>query len=187
MVATKLVTAEELAEFPEDERVELIDGELIEMSPTQLDHVVIVSRLIYTLNLYQSEWRTIRAWAGEGGYIFRRGPDTVLVPDISVVTKSQLRGLKLGQPGMIDLIPTIAIEVKSPSDRESQIARKLAIYLETGVREVWWVRPDDRQVSIHRQETAPQVLAGTGTIESPELLPGFSLPLADLFAPIDEE
>jgi Uma2 family endonuclease len=187
MVATKQVTVEDLENLPEDLRVELIDGELIEMSPTSLDHVVITSRIVLFLNVYEAERRSIRSWVGEGGYIFRRGPDTVLVPHISIVTKAQLRGLKLGQRGMINVIPTIAVEVKSPSERESHIARKLSIYLESGVREVWWVRPDDRQITVHRQDEAPLAFSGDAVMERPDILPGFSLSLVELFAPIEEE
>ena len=86
---------------------------------------------------------------------------------------------------MIEVIPTVAVEVTSPTDGESHIAGKLALYLAAGVREVWWVRPDDRQVSIHRRDGAPFVFSGDAVLVSPDILPGFSLP-AELFADIEE-
>jgi Uma2 family endonuclease len=78
--------------------------------------------------------------------------------------------------------PALAIEVKSPSDREADIARNLAVYLAAGVREVWWIRPVAGQMSVHRPDRAPEIYGSDETFASSDVLPGFSFRLADLLS-----
>ena len=87
----------------------------------------------------------------------------------------------LNSKGFARFAPVIALEVKSPDDRESQIARKLAIYLAAGVAEVWWVRPAERTVTIHRPESVPRTFANDDTFNGSSVLPGFELSLSELF------
>jgi Uma2 family endonuclease len=74
----------------------------------------------------------------------------------------------------------IAIAVKSPSDREAEIARQLGLYLEGGAQEVWWVRPAERTVAIHRLDDPLELLRSGDTLTT-DALPGFALPLAAVF------
>lgn len=182
MVATKLMTIQELAALSADDRFyELIDGELIEMSPAGSTHMLVVSRLLESLILYASSRTGIRVLSGDGGYILSRNPDTVLVPDITLVTNDQVRSISAVGDQFAMTPPTIAIEVKSPSDREAQIARKLAKYLSAGVQEVWWVRPRERQISLHRPDRAPEIIEHGETLVGGDFLPGFEPPLSELF------
>lgn len=184
MVATKLLTVEEFAGIaPRGGRAELIDGEVREMSPAHGQHVYVNGRIALALYTQMAKQDQMFVGIGEGGYIVRRNPDSVLVPDLTVLLGDQVEQLAKTGHSFVDFAPAIAIEVKSQSDREVDIARKLATYLEAGVREVWWVRPDDRQVTIHRPDRTPEVISVTGFIESAELLPGFKLALTDIFEP----
>jgi Uma2 family endonuclease len=182
MVSSKLMTAEEFASLPENNvKTELIEGERIEMSPTGTRHLLVVSELVRLLVQYANGHPGVRVLVGEGGYLLHRNPDTVLAPDIAIITDEQMRSLSPQSDAFTSLAPTLVVEVKSPSDREAQIARKLSLYLAAGVKEVWWVRPQQRQVSIHRQDLAPEIIF-EGALESTEILPGFRLPLSELFA-----
>jgi Uma2 family endonuclease len=175
------MTAEELLALGEECRCELLEGELVEMSPTSVGHMVVTSRLAEALLLYFRANPIGRAWVGEGGYIIARGPDTVVAPDIAVVSLEQARDATPTTRGFFPFAPLIAIEVKSPWDREAAIARKLALYLEANVPEVWWVRPDHSIVTIHRPD-GPLDLLRSGDALTGAVLPGFSLDLAALFA-----
>ena len=184
MVATapKLFTVEDLLELPGDVRCELIEGELVELSPTQEAHVVVASRLNEELVVYFRSHREIGAlWIGEGGYIVRRGPDTVLAPDLAVVGVDQTQGRGPRGTGFLSFVPMIPVEVKSPSDSEARIARRLALYLEAGAREVWWARPTNQTITVHRPD-GPIDLLRVGDALTSHLLPGFRLELSDLFA-----
>ena len=183
MVATQLMTIEDLAALDSDLRVELIEGELVEMSPTGPKHGVVVSELAYQLQAYARSQIGLHIAIGEAGFILHRDPNTVVAPDITVLTAQQWDELRTTDESFAPFPPLIAIEVKSPSEREPKITRKLALYLEAGVQEVWWVRPETRQISVHRPDAAPRVLEVDQAIESAEL-PGFRLDLSALFADI---
>jgi Uma2 family endonuclease len=182
MVTTRLVTAQELAAMRDDDVVrELIEGEILEVSPTGIYHGEITSALVEALILYSAEHRQIRVRVGEVGYLFAREPDTVLVPDISILTADQFESMPRRSNRFSEIVPTIAVEVKSPSNREADIAKKLSIYLAAGVQEIWWVRPDDEQISVHTPEASPVLLGFADSLVSPKLLPGFELSLFSLF------
>ena len=176
------MTIEELLELPGDVRCELIEGQLIEMSPTQEAHVVATSRLNRKLAVYVDGHPEIGdLWTGDGGYIVARNPDTVLVPDLAIVSPEQATGRTTDGRGFLPFVPMIPIEIKSPSDREAEIARRLGLFLKAGAREVWWIRPAEKSILIHRPDGPVELLREGDTLMS-ELLPGFSLAVADLFA-----
>ena len=78
--------------------------------------------------------------------------------------------------------PDLAAEVRSPDDKRSEIEEKIEQYLETGVRQVWFVEPSKRSLTMFRPSAAPQVLSEADTLDGGDLLPGFSYPLARLFS-----
>lgn len=183
MVATRTMRAAELLALGDDARIELIEGEPIPMSPTGVLHTVIISRLTRLLNFHSSkvlEADAFEVWGHECGFLLHSNPDTVLAPGIAILTRDQLRAVNRTSSDYCPVPPALAIEVKSPSDREADIARKLAVYLAAGVREVWWIRPMAGQMTVHRPDRAPEMYGGDETFASSDVLPGFSLRIADL-------
>jgi Uma2 family endonuclease len=76
--------------------------------------------------------------------------------------------------------PELAIEVVSPSDSAEDLELKAEHYLHGGAHEVWIVYP--RTKTVHLLKTGSvKIFSQTDTLESPDLLPGFSLKIADLF------
>ena len=184
MVSTqpKLVTVDDLLELPSDLRCELIEGHLVEMSPTQNAHIVVTSRLSRQLGRYFDDNPEMGdVWIGEGGYIVGRDPDTVAAPDLAIVSVDQAKQGSADGRGFMPFAPIIPVEIKSPNDTEAEIARKLSLYLEAGALEVWWVRPAHKTITIHRPDGSIDLLRVGDTLTS-DILPGFRLELGDLFA-----
>lgn len=185
MVATRTMRAAELLAMGDDARIELIEGEPIPMSPTGNLHMFVVSRLARLLTIHSLQVRHKDAFevlGHEGGFLLRSDPDTVLAPDIAILTRDQLRAVNPASNDFCPVPPALAIEVKSPSDREADIARKLAVYLAAGVREVWWIRPLAGQMTVHRPDHAPEIYGSDETFASSDVLPGFSFRIADLLS-----
>jgi Uma2 family endonuclease len=80
-----------------------------------------------------------------------------------------------------DVIPDLAIEVISPSNSASGVLVKVGDYFRHGVREVWVVYPLEEQVYVYRSPTSVRVLTRSDSLESPDILPGFQVPLVQLF------
>jgi Uma2 family endonuclease len=175
-----LMTAEEFDNYPfeEDKRYELDEGEFIEMTRPAYRHNRVLMRLTLSLGNYFDRQRTGEALLSENLYAL--SPLTRRAPDIAVILgdrRKELEGAKV-----IPIVPDIAAEVLSPSETPRMILRKLRQYFEAGVKEVWLIDPESREVEIW---TGPQLpereLAGDAAITS-QLLPNFALPLQELFS-----
>jgi len=116
----------------------------------------------------------------ETGYRLERQPDTVRGPDVSFVTRERLPQGGLPRAFFMGA-PDLAVEIVSPSDSAGDLETKVAEYLVSGTRSVWVVYPDSRRVQVHHPGGAAQTYGEDSTIEEPELLPGFSLSLNEIF------
>jgi Uma2 family endonuclease len=178
MVTTRLYAIEDLWELSSgDTNYELIEGELFEVSPVKRGHgiaqLTIGSRILSFVKVHK-----LGIVGTEVGFIFQRKPDTVLAPDVAFVSAE-----RLGPEGKYwsDVPPDLAVEIVSRSNTRAEIDRKVRIYLASGVRAVWVVRPAARAITIHRPGTPAQTLTENDTLDGGEILPGFALPLSDLF------
>ena len=173
-VATEM-TADELLALPDDgSRYELVRGELRKMSPAGTDHGDAAAEIIASLRPYAKRHGLGKAYS-EIGFRLRRNPDTVRVPDAAFVRVERLvRG-----PKYFEGPPDIAFEVVSPSDTYSKVAEKTLEYLRAGTRVVVIVDPNSQSVDVHRDSGSIRV---NDVLEIEDVVPGWKLPLADLFA-----
>jgi Uma2 family endonuclease len=107
---------------------------------------------------------------------------TVVEPDILFVSRERLEITT--EEGLI-AAPDLVVEVLSKSTRHRDLGAKRRAYGKNGVREYWIVDPDARRVDVYTLEQGnlvKQVHATSGEVASPLVVPGFSVPLAKLFA-----
>jgi Uma2 family endonuclease len=119
-------------------------------------------------------------WASGTGFLVERDPDTVLAPDFAFITKARLTFLRGG--GYVRAVPDLVLETRSPSDRPREVAEKVQSWLSAGVSMVLELNPAKQVLTVYRPSQEPQALGKDDTFDGAELLPGFSLPLAALFA-----
>jgi Uma2 family endonuclease len=178
---TKLVTADELIAMPDDGyRYELVKGELIRMSPTGQKHGSITIALTVPLARYVQDQRLGKVYAAETGFKLESNPDTVLAPDIAFVAKEKL-DLTSEAEGYWFGAPDLAVEVTSPSDRVSQVEKKVMQWLEFGARLVWVVSPKLQTVTVYRSLADITVLTEKDMLDGGDVLPGFRIPVAEIF------
>ena len=84
-----------------------------------------------------------------------------------------------------DLVPNLAVEVLSESNTEPEMQRKVGEYFRSGVELVWLIDPAERTARVFRSPTDITELSAAGTLDGGAVLPGFSLPLTQLFAELD--
>jgi Uma2 family endonuclease len=180
MSATKtLLSAEEFDSYPfeEDKRYELDEGELIEMARPAYLHNRVLGILFVDLSNYFRKNRLGEALVSENLYAL--SPSTRRAPDVAVILGDRYEELK--NATVIPIIPDIAVEILSPSETPRMIHRKRKQYFEAGVKEVWLIHPEVREIEIWTGPGVSEVLAAGDALTS-TLLPGFELPLEDLFA-----
>ena len=185
-VDTELMTAEILDQMPAtDAHVELVAGEIIIMSPAGPEHGEIALNTGSFVREFLRKHKLGKAYAAETGFIISRNPDTVRAPDVAFVTaeraRRQTRGYPLGQ-GFFDGAPDLAVEVVSPGDTDEAVQTKILEYLQAGTSVVWIIRPRTHTVTVYRSLSDIRVLTEQDTLTSDDLLPGFSVPVSELFA-----
>jgi Uma2 family endonuclease len=178
---TAPMTAEELLRRPDDGfRYELIRGELIQMSPSGSEHVVIIAELAARLRNQVKANKLGIVFGAEGGFLIGRDPDTVRAPDIAFVRRERIPadGIPKGYwPGA----PDLAVEVLSPGDRVSEVDEKVGMWLAAGTLMVWVVNPRWRSVTIYRSAREIRVLTEDEMLDGADVVPGFRCPVRDIF------
>jgi Uma2 family endonuclease len=179
---TRAITADELLRMPDDGyKYELVAGRLRKMTPAGSIHGVVGMRMAVAISVHVDQHQLGVVFAADTGFKLASSPDTVRAPDVSFVSRGRIPtgGIpKAYWPGA----PDLAVEVLSPTDVRSEIDEKIDEYLRSGVRLVWFVNPFERRVTIHRPGKGPLVLDERDSVDGGDVLPGFSYPLARLFA-----
>ncbi len=180
--SAKLMTAEELLVIPRDDgRFELVEGELIELSPPPgIQHGFIAGKAFSVLDRFVTPRGLGIVLAAETGFQISSKPDTVRAPDAAFVAASRLP--KGGLPtGYLRLAPDIAVEVVSPSDTASYVQQKVCTWLEAGCRLVWILYPESRSMAVFRSMKDSRILGPDDVLDAVPVLDGFSTSVSKLF------
>ena len=176
MTVTTFMTADELQRLPDDGwRYELVQGELRKMSPSGARHSRVAAQIIGSLIAYLKDHPIGAVFASEGGFRISRSPDTVRAPDAAFVRSERV----VDTVGFFEGPPDVAFEVTSPGDTYSEIEEKTLDWLRAGVLAVVIVDPRTSTVRVHRASGATNVAEA---VELEEILPGWRLPLSEVFA-----
>ena len=175
-----LVTAEEFARIPDDDhRYELVEGRVVRMSPPGSRHAVIAARVTVVLTQHADRHR-LGVVMAPGGFKLASHPDTVREPDVAFVRSERIpsSGIPDGfWPGP----PDLAIEIRSPGDRLSEIQAKIDEYLNRGVGVVWVVDGRARTITAYRPNAPSTTHRGNDTLQADDVLPGLAATVNDVF------
>lgn len=180
--AVELVTFEDLERLPDEPgKTELLDGELIQMPPAILPHNLLSEELHYRLRQLVETLRSGNTARGLGkvhhemGFKIGKGPDSWLIPDVSVTHRDQAASDKYYEGG-----PLIAIEIISESNTARYVDRKIKKYLANGSQEAWVLYPKTRRVLTHFADS-DVVEVGRAHIRSHVLPEVSGIPLSEIW------
>jgi Uma2 family endonuclease len=106
----------------------------------------------------------------------------VRIPDVSFVPWENLPGGELPEESIASVVPSLAVEVLSEGNTKTEMDRKLRDYFQAGVKLVWVVDPKKQTAVIYASPTKSRPVEKDGALDGGKVLPGFSLPLKELFA-----
>jgi Uma2 family endonuclease len=187
---TKHMTAREFSEWvlrPENQgrHYELERGKVVEVSRPGERHGLVCANVVTMLNLYVRKRRRGYALSNDPGVILERDPDTVRGPDVVYFETSKKYDDM--NPKFIEDPPTLAVEVLSPNDRLGKTTRRVREFLKAGVRLVWVIDPEARDVTVYRPGQDDYVVEAGQELTGDEVLPDFRCAVAEFFFSPEEE
>ncbi|MEJ5338334.1 MAG: Uma2 family endonuclease [Aquificaceae bacterium] len=175
-VKTKLTTEEFFKLYPEESRVELIDGEVYEMPAPSFVHQEVVARIFIPMRLYSEESRLGKVVFSPIDVVLDEG--NVLQPDIVFVSDAGRIGKN------IQGAPDLLVEVVSPSTLIRDLTDKMKIYERNGVQEYWIVFPLEKAIIVYTLSPEGYELFSSavekGKVRS-KALKGFELEVEEVF------
>lgn len=175
-MATKtLLTVEDFlrrSELP-DMRYELVEGELITVSPTMPEHNEVRDTLLVALRNFLAGRGLGRALSEQAFHLFG---DTVRIPDIAFVRA----GRSIEPRQLPEGAPDLVVEVISPTTTAREHHWRISDYFAAGGKRVWAIYPEHNEVYIYGQRGVA-CKQGDDLLEDPEMLPEFSVKVSNLF------
>ena len=180
-----------LTEFVEQynqQPFELIDEENIPLSPNVAGHQEMTMKL-YTLLDVLARQHNLGNVIIETPFVLSESDDWVSgsrTPDLKFYRAGRLEAYKAATPNYklkpYALVPDLVIEVVSPTDRYSNLLRKVAAYLDDGVELVWLIYWQRQTINVYQAEVDQVETLRLGeTLTGGEVLPGFSVTVKSLF------
>lgn len=178
MATRALLTVEDFVRLPEsigaqDVRYELVEGELITVSPGMLPHNLVRDKFVIVLRPFVESRKLGTVVAEQAFHLFE---GTIRVPDVAFLRS----GREVATDRPIDGAPDLAIEVVSPNNTPREIDQRISDYFAGGCRHVWVAYFEEREVYIHGVAGVTRRRADD-LLEDAELLPGFSVKVSELF------
>ncbi len=173
MKAAALVPVEEYLRTAYSPDCDYVDGEVQERNLGERDHSDLQSEFVYYFRARRRAWKVF-AFAEQRVQV---APRRFRIPDVCVVV-----GQKPNDP-IFRTPPFICIEILSPEDRMSRVQERIDDYLKFGVPYVWVLDPGPRRAWVYTKTGIQEVTDGVLRTENPDL----AVPLAEIFAGIDED
>lgn len=180
--AAGLLSAEDFAALPTNGiRLELVRGEIRAAPPAFVDHGSAAMTLSGYVSYFVKTKKLGNVYAAETGFLLARNPDTVRAPDFAFIQASRVTSAATAS-SWGTIIPDLVIEAVSSGDRPKEITEKVSMWLDAGVRLVWVVYPAQREVATYCPGQPEQRLSESDMLDGLDILPGFTLAVADIFA-----
>ncbi len=196
MIAKLAVSGNDLIDQPYDgvDRY-VLDGELREnpsgvldsetgdiMPVRNIEHSEAMTACARHLGNWQAEIDKPRGkvLTGDAGVRLALDPDRTFGVDVMVVSAAVL-ALQTGESTIIEGVPTLCVEILSPSEVMERIDEKTDAYLAAGVPLVWLLDLHDKSVTVYSPGAEPVLFNRLMEISGEPHLPGFRVPVANLF------
>jgi Uma2 family endonuclease len=176
------VTPEDLLRLPDQGKgFELVDGRLEELNVSYLSSLVAARICTYLSNYVEANGF---GWVSSEGTSFQCFPDApkkVRRADTAFHRLDRLTPEQVRAEGHCTVVPDLVVEVVSPNDLSDAVNEKRGEWLAAGARLVWVVHPNQQTVHAYRADGGVAVYAAADALPGDPVLPGFRVPVADLF------
>jgi Uma2 family endonuclease len=162
---------------------EIVNGQRVDIPPMSAYATWLAARLHMRLGLY-AEDKGLGTSVPEMLFVLDAEHNLRRRPDVAFVSTARWPlDRALPETGDWEVVPDLAVEVISPNDVFKDVLAKVREYFHYGAQVVWVIAPEERQVYVYDSPTHVHVLAGQDELTGGEVVPGFRMPLGQLFQP----
>jgi Uma2 family endonuclease len=162
------------------ERYEVVDGVRVEREPMGAFETVLASWLCYVINRFAAG-KKLGLAVNEVLFVLNAARNLHRRPDVAFVSYARWPTSIVAREPAWDAVPDLAMEIVSPTNLAEEIDRKITDYFQAAVRLVWVFYPDSGRVYVYQSPTHVSILERTDILDGDEVLPGFRLPIAELY------
>ena len=180
MEASRSELAQVTASGEDIERYEIIDGVRVEREPMGAFETVLASWLCYLMNSFAAG-KKLGLAVNEVLFVLNAARHLNRRPDVAFVSYARWPSSVVAREPAWNVVPDLAVEIVSPTNLAEEIDRKITDYFEAQVRLVWVLYPDSGRAYVYQSPTRVSILERTDTLDGAEVLPGFRLPIAQLY------
>jgi Uma2 family endonuclease len=166
----------------EDRLYELVDGVLVEKAVGLRESFLAIALASMLRGFVRP--RNLGLVTGEAG-MMRLMAGLVRIPDVAFISWDCLPNRRVPTEPLPAVAPNLDVEVLSTGNTSREMARKRQEYFAAGVQGVWEGNPHTRTVEMFTAPDQSTILHETQTLEGGTVLPGFTLPLQELFSELD--
>jgi Uma2 family endonuclease len=178
-ISTPLLTAEEFVRSYGDHAAELVEGVVQELPMPFLQHGKVCGLIAYFLTDYALKHDSAHVMTNDSFVKTRSSPDTIRGPDVCYISFERLPRGPVPK-GLLDIIPDLVVEVRSPSETWDRVFGKVGEYLRAGIRVVIVLDEPTQSATVYRQEELQQIYHNGDELAVPDVLPGFAKRLNEL-------
>ncbi len=156
--------------------LEIRNGEYVVVAPHDFTSATLVIEIATRLRNWVGETKRGRLFDSNGGVLFADGD--LMAPDVTYVSRERLPSVPRS---FARVVPELVFEIRSGRQSERACRAKLQMLLSHGIDVVVFVDPGKRVWEIHRANTVPIILLDGDRFELPDILPGFSAVVDELW------
>jgi Uma2 family endonuclease len=181
-ITTRFMTAEELERSPNRDGLwEVIDGELVEVTGTGGEHAVVTFAIMLRLGNFVTPRRLGTILLPDSSIVLAENPLVLRSPDTGFIRADRLPLDQIPR-GYIRVVPNLIVDVRSPGDSRPAMMAKGKMWLEAGATLVWLIDPITELATVLDRSGEPREFTPDDTLDGGDVLPGFQLPVRDIFA-----
>ena len=158
--------------------VEIIEGDLVEMTPSGKYHNRIAFHFHVLFQQFSKSKPDLDFGGDNEGFLLQRDPDLLLSPDACLFRKRPPT-----EKPWLEFSPEIAVEVLSPSNNPSEMAYKIRKYFEGGSEQVWIANPENQSIEFCHCDGRRVVAEGKERIQGESIAEGMVIDLSEIFDP----
>jgi Uma2 family endonuclease len=166
----------------EDCLCELLDGVLVEKASSD-ESSFLAAEVAYLLLTFVRRRRL--GWVlGANGFVWLK-ESRLRAPDVSFARRDQRPNGRPLRVGFANVAPALAAEIASPGDTIEELEEKRTEFLTAGTELFWIIYPERQEIEVSTDAHSHRTLTRDDILDGGDVLPGFSVKVADLFDAAD--